>query len=250
MSFKGKVALITGAGSGIGEATARVLAEKKCDIAVNDIDETRANRVAGELCNLGVRAIPVVADVADSQSVDKMVDTIIKDMGRIDILLSNAGYHESCPLEEMTDKQWHRMINVHLDGTFYCCRAVVPVMKRQGKGKIIFTCSVTPMVAWGKDDAHYAAAKGGMLALSKRLAKDLASCKINVNAIAPGSTMTGLTLNYPKELVEQRMKENPWGRYGDPREVGYLVSFLASEEADYITGQVISPNGGAVIVGI
>jgi 3-oxoacyl-[acyl-carrier protein] reductase len=250
MPFKGKVALITGAGSGIGEATARVLAEKNCDIAVNDIDKDKANRVAGEFCALGIRAISAVADVADSQAVTDMVGTVTKEMGRIDILFSNAGYHESCLLEEMTDEQWHRMINVHLGGAFYCCRAVVPVMKRQGKGKIIFTCSVTPMVAWGKDDAHYAAAKGGMLALSKRLAKDLAPYKINVNAIAPGSTMTALTLNYPKELIEKRMKENPWGRYGDPREVGCLVSFLASQEADYITGQVISPNGGAVIVGI
>jgi len=250
MDFRGKAALITGAASGIGQATAHLLAERGCDIAVNDVDEVGARQTAEELCGLGVRAIPVVADVADSQAVNEMVDTVLRELGRIDILFANAGYHETCPLEEMTDEQWHRMINTHLGGTFYCCRAVVPTMKQQGSGKIICTASISGMVAWGYADVHYCAAKAGIMGLAKRLARDLAPFKINVNAVAPGSVMTPMQRNVPPEVIEKRMQENPWGRYADPREIGYLVAFLASEEADYITGQVISPNGGAVIVGI
>jgi 3-oxoacyl-[acyl-carrier protein] reductase len=250
MDFRSKVALITGAASGIGQATAQVLAERGCDIAVIDVDEIGAQQTTEELCGLGVRAIPVVADAADSQAVNEMVGTVLKELGRIDILFANAGYHETCPLEEMTNEQWHRMIDTHLGGTFYCCRAVVPAMKQQGGGKIICTASTSGMVAWGYDDVHYCAAKAGIMGLAKRLAKDLASYKINVNVVAPGSVMTPIQRTVPPEVIEKRMKENPWGRYADPREIGYLVAFLASGEADYITGQVISPNGGAVIVGI
>ena len=154
------------------------------------------------------------------------------------------------PQDSMTDEQWHRMIDVHLGGAFNCCRAVVPAMKQQGGGKIICTASVSGMVAWGYDDVHYCAAKAGLLGLAKRLAKDLAPYKINVNAVAPGSVMTPIQRNVPPEVLETRQRENPWGRFADAREIGYLVAFLASAEADYITGQVISPNGGAVIVGI
>jgi 3-oxoacyl-[acyl-carrier protein] reductase len=250
MDFRGKAALITGAASGIGQATAQVLAERGCDIAVNDINEAGARQAAKELRGLGVRAIPVVADVADSQAVGEMVDTILRELGRIDILFANAGYDEICSLEEMTDEQWHRMIDVHLGGVFYCCRAVVSAMKQQGSGKIICTGSISGMVAWGYDNAHYCAAKAGIMGLAKSLAKELAPYKINVNVVAPGSVMTPLQSATPPEVIETRMRENPWGRFADPREIGYLVAFLASEEADYITGQVISPNGGAVIVGI
>ena len=250
MDLKGKVALITGSASGIGKATAQVLAERGCDIAGCDIDEAGASQAAEALRRLDVRAIPLVADVADSRAIDETVDRVLNELGRIDILFSNAGHHETCPLEEMTDKQWHRMIDVHLGGAFHCCRATVPAMKRQGGGKIVCTASVSAMVAWGYQDVHYCAAKAGLLGLVKRLAKDLAPHRINVNAIAPGSVMTPIQRNVPPEVLEARQRENPWGRFADPREIGHLVAFLVSKEADYITGQVISPNGGAVIVGI
>lgn len=246
----GKIALITGAASGIGRATAQVLAERGCDVAICDIDLSGALLAAQQISEIGIRTLAVRVDVSDSNDVEKMAAQVANELGPIDILFANAGYHETCPLEKMTDDQWHRMINVHLGGTFYCCRAVVPSMKNRMNGRIICTSSVSGMVAWGFDDAHYCAAKAGILGLTKRLAKDLAPYKINVNAIAPGSVMTPMQRNVPAEVISTRMRENPLGRYADPREIGYLVAFLASKEADYITGQVVSPNGGAVIVGI
>jgi 3-oxoacyl-[acyl-carrier protein] reductase len=250
VSLEGRVALVTGAGSGIGRAMAYVFAQRGCDVVIGDVSEDRAQRVAAEVAGLGVQALPLMADVADSGAVNEMVARALSELGRIDILVNNAGYDEECPTENMSDEMWSRMIAVHLDGCFYCCRAVIPTMKGLNKGKIVNISSISAMVAWGEQNAHYCAAKAGIMGFTKALAKELAPWKISVNAIAPGSTMTPIQDRVPQELIEARRKANPMGRFAQPEEIAYLAAFLASDEGDYITGQVISINGGAVIVGI
>lgn len=250
MGFEGKVALVTGAASGIGKATATVFAQRGCNVAVNDVNREGAIAVAGDLAKLGVRSIPVIADVSNSAAVKEIVATTLKELGRIDILFNNAGYDETCPAEQLSDEQWNRMLAVHMGGCFYCCREVIPAMKKLRKGKIVNISSISAMVAWGEENAHYCAAKAGIIGFTKALAKELAPWKICVNAIAPGSTMTPIQDKVPREVIEARMKANPMERFAEPEEIAYLAAFLASEEADFITGQVISINGGAVIVGI
>jgi 3-oxoacyl-[acyl-carrier protein] reductase len=229
---------------------AHVFAGRGCDIVIGDLSEHGAQQVAAEVTGLGVRALPLVADVADSGAVNGMVAKALDELGRIDILVNNAGYDEECPTDEMSDEMWSRMIAVHLNGCFYCSRAVIPAMKERGKGKIVNISSISAMVAWGEKNAHYCAAKAGIMGFTKALAKELAPWKISVNAIAPGSTMTPIQDRVPRELIEARRKANPMGRFAQPEEIAYLAAFLASDEGDYITGQVISINGGAVIVGI
>lgn len=249
--FKGKVALITGAGSGIGKAIAELLAERGTDLALNDIDARAVHQAAEAVTRLGIRALPLVGDVASTGDVEQMVELALERLGHIDHLVNNAGFGglEDIPLEHMTDAQWDRMIAVHLTGTFKVTRAVVPAMKRQGRGRIVNMSSISGMVA-EPYFSHYCAAKAGILGFTKAMAKELLPHKINVNAIAPGTILTPYFKDYSPQRIEEMARQHVWGRLGQAREVAYLVAFLLSDEADYITGQVISPNGGEVIVGI
>ncbi len=249
MSFEGRVALITGSGSGIGQAHAEVLSQRGCDIVVNDIVAEHARETARRVEANGRRAAVELVDVSDSAAVAAMVDRVAERFGKVDILVNNAGVAERLPMEEITDDRWDRMLRVHVYGAFYCARAVVPHMKAHRYGKIVNISSTWGMVGWA-DALHYSTAKAALLGFTKSLAKELAPWNINVNAIAPGKVWTPLPLKIQGEARMRAMAEEvPLKRWAEPREIGYLGAFLVSDEAAYLTGQVVSPNGGETIVG-
>ncbi len=249
MSLNARVALVTGAGSGIGKAIALVLAERGADIAVTGRRLERLDETANAVRGLGRRALAVSADVAASDQVRHMVKETVGYFGRIDILVNNAGHNMSVAIEEMRDDDWQRMLDVYLNGTFYCTREVVPVMKAQGAGKIINISSLRGQIG-GPGQVCYSTAKAGLFGFTKALAKELAPYRINVNAIAPGKVETPMISRHSPEALDARRREIPWQRFARSEEIGYLAAFLASEESDYITGQVLGINGGAAIVGI
>lgn len=256
MKFDGRVSLITGAGSGMGQAYAQVLSESGCDIVINDVNVEAAQETANIVEGNGRRAVVEIADVMSSAAVNDMVARAIERFGKIDILFNNAGFGQQIPLEQITDEDWDRILRIHLNATFYCTRAVVPHMKAQRYGKIVNISSMWGMV--GAETAlHYCTAKAGVLGFTKALARQLAPWNINVNAIAPGGVLTpapmkarGLTKEQWLEVVKEKIERVPLNRWAEPIEIGYLGAFLVSDEASFITGQVVSPNGGEVIVGI
>ena len=249
MSLVGKVALITGASSGIGQAIAMVFAERGADIAANGRRRDALARTVAELEKLGRRALALPADVCAPDQVREMVKRAVDCFGRVDILVNNVGRGLDRSIEEMSDDEWKGLLAANLNGTFYCSREVVPIMKAQGGGVIINISSAGALIGRAGRTA-YTTAKAGILGFTKALAKELAPCKIRVNAIAPGTTMTPALNRHGPEFFADRLRNIPLGRFGRPEDIAYLAAFLASDEADYITGQVISPNGGSVIVGI
>jgi 3-oxoacyl-[acyl-carrier protein] reductase len=249
MELKERIALVTGGASGMGKATCLTLAQRGCNIALIDLNLEEANRVSQQIKKMGREALVFKTDVANSKDVKKVVGEIENRLKKIDILVNNAGHGHSAFLEEITDDEWNRMIGVHLGGTFNFCRFVVPLMKREKGGKIINIASTFGMCGESQW-THYSAAKAGIIGFTKALAKELAPFKINVNAIAPGSIKTPLQDGVPAETLARLKEAIPWKRFGSPEEVASLIAFLCSGEAEYITGQVISINGGSHIVGI
>ena len=248
---KNKVALITGAANGIGEAIALMLAERGFDIAVNDWNVEGAEQTAEKVKELGRKAIAVPGDVSNSKDVNGAIEKVIQKFDRLDILVNNAGIFKMKPVTEITNQEWHEMISIHLYGTFYFCRAAVPHLTKHRHSKIINISSAYGQIG-ESNCTHYSAAKAGILGFTKALAKELAPDLVNVNAIAPCWIMTplqrqvGLTLEQMGDLAQGI----PFKYWAGPEEVGYLVAFLASEEANYITGQLYGINGGNPIVGI
>ncbi len=245
----GKVALITGSGDGMGRAHALLMAERGADIVVNDVDADKANETAERVRKLGRKAWVAVEDVGNVAGVKRMVAAAQAELGRIDILVNNAGFGQRFELEAIDEAAFDRMFAVHVKGAFFCAQAVVPGMKARRYGKIINISSI-----WGMAGApvasHYCGAKAALLGLTKAWAKELAPFNIHVNAVAPGGVRSGgpLKLDSPERLREKEEKV-PLKRFAAPEEIAYTVAFLASPESDFITGQVISPNGGETIVG-
>lgn len=241
----GKVALVTGSGRGIGRATALALARRGVNIAVNDVDATAAETAAHDVADLGVEALACPADVADAFDVYEMVDKVLQHLGTVDILVNNAGIGGSGrPMIEIPPQEWHRILDVDLTGVYLCCRAVIPHMMSHGGGKIINMSSVFGL-SGAAGSVAYSAAKAGVIGLTKSLARELASNTINVNAVAPGLIDTAMSRE--RGTVETMRPAILWPRVGDPYDIAEVVVFLASPAADFITGQVISPNGGSHI---
>jgi 3-oxoacyl-[acyl-carrier protein] reductase len=244
-----RVALITGAGDGMGRAHALLMAERGADIAIADINGDGAEETAEKVRALGGKAHVCVVDMADVEAVQAMVAGAADALGRIDILVNNAGYGQRATTDEITEDDFDRMMAVHARGSFFCAQAVVPGMKERRRGKIVNISSM-----WGMTGAHvaphYCAAKAALLGFTKAWAKELAPWNIHVNAVAPGGVRSGgpVKLDTP-EILKAKEAEVPLKRYCEPIEMAYAVTFLASPEADFITGQVLSPNGGQVIVG-
>ena len=247
----GKVALITGSGSGIGRATALIMAERGAEIIVQDINESGANETVGQVRALGRRAEAYVGDVSDVPRIRQIVADAEAAFGHIDILVNNAGVgSDRCPIEKVTEDLFERSFAVHVKGTLFATQAVVPGMKARRAGKIINISSILAMTPF-TDLATYNGAKGAVLAMAKGWAKGFAPWNICVNVVAPGFCRTPMELDdLSSEMLAARAKTIPFGRFGEPEEMAYAVAFLASSEADFITGQVISPNGGSAIVGI
>lgn len=250
MRLANRVALITGASRGIGRAIALGMAREGADVAVNYVSRPKeAGEVVAEIEKLGRKAIAVRADTSVKDEVDKMVAEVVSAFGRIDILVNNAGLLTVKPFLELTEEEWDRVNDVDAKGYFLVGQAVARQMVKQGKGKIINICSEAQQRAL-PGLAHYCAAKGAALMLSRAMALELAPYKINVNVIAPGSTRTDINrdrLAIPEQL-QLRLKRIPWGRIGEPEDMVGAAVYLASDEADMVVGTTIFVDGGANIV--
>lgn len=245
--LSGKVALVTGGGRGIGKAIVRELASQGADVVISDIDLTSAEQVATEVkSTYGVRSIGLQADVANASEVEAMVEKAVEVMGKIDILINNAGITRDTLLIRMDEKDWDLVLAVNLKGTFLCTRAVSRYMMKQRSGKIVNISSVVGLMG-NAGQANYSASKAGLLGLTKSVAKELAGRNIQVNAVAPGFIETEMTAHLPQEVKEAFMSQIPMKRPGKPEDVARVVGFLVSSAADYVTGQVIPVDGGMVM---
>ena len=238
----GKVAIVTGAGRGIGEGIARKLAKDGAIVVCADVNETDATSVASSLSPAG---IGVRLDVSIASECDAAVQNVHGRYGRLDILVNNAGINRDAMLHKMTDEQWHQVIAVDLTGVFFMTRAASRIMRSAGSGRIVNISSASWMGNIGQ--ANYAAAKAGVVGLSRTAAKELARSQVTVNAICPGFIDTVMTRSIPDVIRQQQVAKIPLGRAGEPADVAALVAFLASDEAGYITGEVINVGGGYVL---
>jgi len=246
MGVAGRVALVTGAGSGIGRSIGLRLAGDGVAVAALDINQPAAERTAAEITGAGGRAVAVAGDVADAAAVGGAVERARAALGPIHIMINVAGIGAFVPLLEMSQAEWDRMIAVHLTGTFNCTRAAVPDMLAAGWGRIVNTASVAGLSGGGPGLSHYAAAKGGIIAFSKALAHELGPSGITVNCIAPGLIDTPLIRSslVTAELRARAIQGAPVRRIGEPEDIAAACAFLVSDAASFFTGQVMSPNGG------
>ncbi|MCF7816502.1 MAG: 3-oxoacyl-[acyl-carrier-protein] reductase [Kiritimatiellales bacterium] len=241
-----KVALVTGAARGLGQAIAVKLAEAGADIALCDLKAEWLEETAAKVKALGRRAECYGVNVAEGASVSEGVKTIEKDFGKIDILVNNAGITKDGLMIRMSEEDWDAVLNVNLKGTFLCTKAVMRGMMKQRSGAIVNIASVIGLMG-NAGQANYAASKGGVIAFSKTVAKELSSRNVRCNAVAPGFIRTAMTDALDVE-VQNKMKELiPLSRFGEPEDVANVVLFLASDASAYVTGQVISTCGGMVM---
>jgi 3-oxoacyl-[acyl-carrier protein] reductase len=245
MDLSGKVALVTGSARGIGRAIALKLAGAGADIAVNDIAAAAEplEGVAVEIRALGRQALAVTADVSSAADVTRMVEAVTAAYGRIDILVNNAGVTRDQLIMRMSDEDWDTVLDIDLKSAFLCTRAVLRHMLRQRWGRIISIASVVGIIG-NAGQANYAAAKAGVIALTKSVAKEVGSRGITANAIAPGFIETKMTEKLDDKQRQALLQRIPLGTAGTPEDVADAVAFLASDAARYITGQVLGVDGG------
>lgn len=277
MRLKGKVALITGAGSGIGRAIATLFAEEGARVIANDVNEKAARETVEALGAAGSGARAIQADVADSGEVKAMFAEVEREFGSLDVLVNNAGIGSAGTsaadrdrlrersdtrimeqlsgrgiqthwdiTQTMTDETWHRMIAVHLNGTFFCTREALRLMSRRDQGVIINLSSVAGLMGL-ENVPHYSAAKAGILGFTRAVAREVGSRKIRVNAICPGFIDTPMTQPMSDLMRKAVIGRTPLGRYAEPGEVAQTALFLASDDSSFFTGQWLSPNGGLFI---
>ena len=249
-SLRNRTALITGAGAGLGRAYAVLLAARGASVVVQDIDRATAEEAAAAIRASGGNACACVCDIADPPALAPALRAASIAPDGIDILVNNAGIDSARSIEQVTVAEFDRMFGVHVKGTFFATQTVIAGMKARQRGKIVNISSINGMIA-DSTDSHYNGAKAAILGLTKAWAKEFAPWRINVNAVAPGHVVTAATIARGPERMERISKERiPLGRYATPEEIAHTVAFLASGESDFITGQVVSPNGGEAIVGI
>lgn len=245
--FKDKVILITGASQGIGRAIALKFASLGGQIALNDIQsqEEKLKSVKEEIEKQSVRAEYFFADVSKLENVEKMVQEINKEFGRLDVLVNNAGICADRTLAKMTKEEWQKVIDIDLTGVFNCSKAALPLLI-QSQGKIISLSSLVGQRG-NFGQANYAAAKAGIIGFTKSLAKEVGKLGVRVNAVAPGFIESRLTETVPQEVKQAVLRLTSLGRFGKPEEVANLIAFLASDEAAFITGEVVNIDGGLAI---
>ena len=242
-----KVVLVTGASRGIGKAVAERFAREGYAVALHyNTGKVEAEAAVQNLTSAGYTAMAVQADVRDSAQVQQMVDTVSHALGNIGILINNAGIAQQKLFTDITDEEWHNMFAVHVDGTFYCTRAVLPVMIRQKQGCIVNISSMWGQVG-GSCEVHYSAAKGAIQAMTKALAKEVGPSGVRVNCVAPGVIQTEMNKLLDAETLEALREDTPLEMLGTAEHVADLVYFLCSEQATFITGQIMGINGGMVI---
>jgi 3-oxoacyl-[acyl-carrier protein] reductase len=246
MRLKDKVALVTGGAKGIGRAIAMTFAKEGADIVVADVNLEVAQKTASEIESLGRKALALEMDVTNYEKVEEGVNKILDKFGKVDILVNNAGITKDNLLLRMSQAEWDAVINVNLKGTFNCIKAVSRPMVKQRSGRIISIASIIGLMGnWGQ--ANYAASKAGIIALTKTVAKELASRNINANSVAPGFIQTDMTAKLSEDVKAKMMEAIPMAKLGTPEDVANVCLFLASEESRYITGQTITVDGGMVM---
>jgi 3-oxoacyl-[acyl-carrier protein] reductase len=244
MDLTGKIALVTGSGRGIGKAIAYRLAVAGATVIINDISDS-AEVTATEIRGKGYKSTFIKASVSVSQEVNQMMEKIIADYGRIDILVNNAGITRDALTMRMSDEDWDAVINVNLKSVFVCTRASLKYMMKQRYGKIINISSITGIVG-NPGQINYAAAKAGIIGMTRTVAKEMASRQITANAICPGFIETEMTQKLPEAVKEEAKKRIPAGVFGTPQDVAEAVAFFASDESKYITGQYLAVDGGMI----
>jgi len=236
----GKIAIVTGAGQGIGRAIAGKLAAEGATVVVTDLDGATARQTAAGLGG----AVAIRTDVTDRDGVRQMTDAVLRQFGRIDVLVNNAGWDKASPFVDSDPADWDRAIRINLYGVLHTCKAVLPVMAAQGAGAIVNLGSDAGRVG-SSGEAVYSAAKGGIIAFTKSVAREMARHQVRVNCVCPGPTDTALFASFagPK-LREALTSAIPFRRLGQPADVANVVAFLASDEASFVTGQTVSVSGG------
>jgi NAD(P)-dependent dehydrogenase (short-subunit alcohol dehydrogenase family) len=246
MRLKDKVTIVTGAGRGIGEAIVYRFVEEGAKVTLCDVDEPALKEVESKVKDMNGSCLLAAGDIVDSAFVKAMVDTSVKTFGTLDVMINNAAITRDAILHKMTSEQWNQVIDVNLNGTFNCLQAAAVHMRGQGKGTIINVSSTSRFGNPGQ--LNYSASKGGVVAMTRTAAKELARKNVTCNCISPGTIWTDMLKAVPAEAQERFKASIPLARFGDPKEVAHLCVFLASDEALYITGQTINCDGGSFMV--
>jgi len=247
MKLKDRAAIVTGGARGIGKAIALAFLREGAKVAIIDSDEERLEMLKKEMGKESKEVTIVPCDITKSSEVNGMVNQVHKKFGRIDILVNNAGIIRRGTIETVTEEDWDRVIEVNLKGTFNCCKAVAGIMKQQGYGKIVNVSSIAGKMGDITSAPGYGPSKAGMDALAKTLARQLAQYGINVNAVSPHAIETEMSAQWSEERRKEIIGSIPLGRLGRPEDVANAVLFLASDEASFITGEILDVNGGALM---
>jgi len=255
LRLKEKVTIITGSAGGLGKTCAQRLSREGASVVIIDINQEEINRTVNEIKALGNKCIGFVCDISKQAQVEDAVKKVIEEWGKVDILVNNAGgaLHTKAKFEEVTEKDWDIVMNVNLKGAFFCCKAVVPYMMKQGGGRIVNVSALAGRATASLAGIQYTSAKAGIGGLTRHLAKEMGKFNIYVNAVAPGITMSGPRVEalWNEKSEEEKRKvlsSIPLGRIGKPEDVANVILFLASDEASYITGATIDSNGGRWMV--
>jgi len=246
MRLSGKVAIITGAGRGIGEATALKFAQEGAKVVVADLVRENVEQVVKKITGQGKEALGITVNVTDPASVQQMVDETVKKFGRLDVIVNNAGITDDNQFLKMTEAQWDKVIAVNLKGVFLCGQAAAKVMANQESGGVILSASSVVGLYGNFGQTNYAATKWGVIGMTKTWAKELGKKKIRANAVAPGFIVTPMTDKMPQNVIEMMKEKTPLRTVGQPEDIANAYAFLASDEARFITGAVLSVDGGIV----
>lgn len=246
VSLKDKAAIVTGSGRGIGEGVAKKFAELGAKVVVSDIVEENVKKVVDDINNSGGTAVGMVSDVTKVADVDALIQKCTSEFGSLDILVNNAGITRDSLCMRMSDEQWDQVIDVNLKGVFLCGRAAYKVMMKQKSGNIINIASIVGIIG-NIGQTNYAATKGGVIAMTKTWAKEFASRGVRVNGIAPGFIKSDMTDAIPDDIKEKFKGSIPLRKFGEPEDIANACSFLVSEAAGFITGQILVVDGGMVM---
>lgn len=247
MSLQGRTAIVTGAAQGIGRAIAEALAQAGADIAVADLDPSRSAETVAAVEKIGRKALNLKVNVADSGETKSMVEQVLKAWGKVDILVNNAGITRDGLLLRMKDEDWNLVLQINLNGTFNCTKAVLQPMTKQRYGRIVNIASIVGVIG-NAGQANYSASKAAVIGFTKTVGREYASRNVTVNAVAPGFIDTAMTHGLSTDVKDTLLKQIPLGRLGTPADIAAAVRFLVSEEAAYITGHVLHVNGGMLMV--
>lgn len=247
MSLQGKTAIVTGAAQGIGRAIAECLAQAGADIAVADLDPGRSVETVAYIEKLGRKALNIKVNVADANGTKAMAEQVLKAWGKVDILVNNAGITRDGLLLRMKEEDWNLVLQINLNGTFNCTKAVLQPMTKQRYGRIVNIASIVGVIG-NAGQANYSASKAAVIGFTKTVGREYASRNVTVNAVAPGFIDTAMTHGLPAEVKDTLLKQIPLGRLGTPADIAAAVRFLVSEDAAYITGHVLHVNGGMLMV--